>query len=297
MARRSTRSRAQPDVRILGGSSTIVGDGFHAFLRASWPAAIARLVAAYLTLNALFAIAYWRLGGIANARPGSFHDAFYFSVHTRGTIGYGSMYPTSEAANVLVVVESLTGLLVTALFTGLVFAKFGRTTARVVFIARAVIHPYDGVPTLMIRVGNERSNRIIDACFRMVMTRTERTKEGVTFYRMYDLPLARDRTMALTRSYTVMHAIGPGSPLFGYDPARMRAGEIEIDVTVTGLDDTTLQPVHSSQSYLDEEIVWGARPVDILDVGQDGSITLDLTRFHELVPTEPIEGFPYPTRD
>jgi inward rectifier potassium channel len=297
MASPPRRPRAQPNVRVLGGSGTIVGDGFHAFLRASWPAAIARLVVAYLALNALFGLAFWRVGGIANARPGSFRDAFYFSVHTLGTIGYGSMYPTSEAANVLVIVESVTGLLVTAVFTGLVFAKFGRTAARVMFIDRAVIHPHDGVPTLMIRVGNERSNRIIDACFRVVMTRTERTREGVLFYRMYDLPLVRERTTALTRSYTVMHAIAPGSPLYGYDPARMKSDEVEIDVTVTGLDDTTLQPVHSSQNYVDDEIVWGARPVDILTFAQDGSLTLDLHHFHDLVPTEPTEEFPYPQRE
>jgi inward rectifier potassium channel len=281
-------------VRILGGRTDFVGDGFHRFLRAPWPLAVARLVAAWLGLNALFAAAYLAVGGVANARPGSLRDAFYFSVQTMGTIGYGAMYPVSEAANALVVLESVTSLIATALATGLVFAKFGRTTAKVEFIERAPIHPYDGAPTLVVRVGNGRANQIVDAHFRVVFTRTERSREGHLFYRMYDLALVRERTTALTRTYTVMHTIGPTSPLFGYTPERLREDEGELAVTVSGLDDTTLQPVHATRTYLDHEIVWGARPVDILRFGDDGAMTVDLRRFHELEPTAPIDGFPYP---
>src|SRR5262249_19803344 len=149
---------------------------YHAFLVASWPAALSGIVVFYLGLNACFAIAYVLSGGIAEARPGSFADAFYFSIQTMGTIGYGTMHPASTAANLLVALESVTGLIVTALATGLVFAKFARSTARIAFARQAVIAPMDGIPTLMVRVGNQRGNHIIDAHVRIALIRTERTK-------------------------------------------------------------------------------------------------------------------------
>src|SRR5262249_30477771 len=152
----------------------------------------------------------------------------------------------------------------TALATGLVFAKFARTTARVVFTRQLVIAPMDGVPTLMLRVGNERSNQIMEAQMHLAMIRTERTKEGMIFYRTYDLPLVRSRQHALSRSWTVMHAITPGSPLYGQTPETLQAAEAELTATVAGVDDTSLQPVHAQKVYSDSEVLWGARHADIL---------------------------------
>jgi inward rectifier potassium channel len=281
-------------IRVVGARRRPIADFYHAFLRCSWWTALALIVLGYLALNGLFALGYLELGGVFGARPGSLADAFYFSIQTMGTIGYGAMYPVGRAANALVVAESVTGLIVTAVLTGLVFAKFSRTTGRLVFTREAVIAPMDGVPTLMVRIGNERSNQIMEAQIRLVMTRTERTIEGVTFYRMYDLPLTRDRTAALSRSWTVMHPITAASPIYGLTPAAMKACEIEVGVAVSGTDDTSLQPVHARKTYLDHEIVWGARHVDILSDDEDGGMTLDVRKFHDLVPTKPIAGFPYP---
>src|SRR5204863_9261444 len=121
------------------------------------------IVVLYFALNAAFAALYMAVGGIANARPGSFADAFFFSIQTMGTIGYGGMMPASRAANLVVSVESVVGLLVTALATGLVFSKFSRSAARIRFSRRVVITPMDGLPTLVFRVGNERSNFVVEA--------------------------------------------------------------------------------------------------------------------------------------
>lgn len=211
-----------------------------------------------------------------------------------GTIGYGAMFPETPAANMLVVVESVSSLIVTALATGLIFSKFSLTTSRLVFAKHAVIAPMDGVPTLMFRLGNQRSNRIIEATVRVSMVRTERTKEGMLFYRMYDLPLTRERSPALSRSWTAMHPIVPGSPLHGHTPTSLRSDEIEIFVTVVGVDDTSLQSVHARYKYTDEAVVWGARHADVLSEEEGGVIVLDLGRFHELTPTEKAPGFPYP---
>ena len=281
-------------VTVVGAPATTLRDFYHLFLRARWPAALAAIVGAYLALNAVFAVGYYVGGGVANARAESFFDAFCFSVQTMGTVGYGAMYPSSGAANVIVIAESVTSLIVTAVATGLVFAKFSRSTARVAFSAQTVIGPMDGVPTLMLRVGNERGNSILEATIRLSIIRTEKTKEGSTFYRMYDLRLTRDRSPAMARSWTVLHPIVADSPLFGATPESAEKDEIELVATLVGVDDTSLQPVHARRRYLASEIVWGARHADVLSEDEHGNVILDIRRFHDIVPTEPIDGFPYP---
>ena len=281
-------------MRVLGARRPPLRDLYHAFLRAPWPLALGAIVVAYLGLNACFAIGYRFLDGVHGARAGSFADAFYFSVQTMGTVGYGAMFPESRAANLLVVAESVSGLIVTALATGLVFAKFSLTTSRLVFAKRAVIGPMDGVPTLMLRLGNERQNRIIEAVVRVAMVRTERTMEGTVFYRMCDLVLTRERSPALSRSWTALHPITPASPLHGQTPASLKAQEIELFVTVVGVDDVSLQPVHARYKYTDQAIVWGARHADVLSEDLDGTLVLDLRKFQELTATEPTADFPYP---
>jgi inward rectifier potassium channel len=285
---------AEDEVRIIGAPRTPLRDAHYLFLRARWPVALGAIVLGYLGLNAVFAMLYLRVGGVAHARPGSFADAFYFSIQTMGTIGYGAMFPETPPANALMAVESVTGLIVTALATGLVFSKFSLATSRLVFARNAVIAPMDGVPTLMFRLGNERSNSIIEATIRVSMVRTERTREGMLFYRMTDLALTRERSPALSRSWTAMHPITPASPLHGQTPASLKSGEVELFVTVVGVDDTSLQPVHGRFKYTDEAVVWGARHADVLSEEEGGVIVLDLGKFHALTPTLPIEGFPFP---
>jgi inward rectifier potassium channel len=288
------RSPRAYKVKVIGAQHLYFRDAYHAFLRITWRAAIALIVVFYLGLNALFALAFMYSDGVVNAAHGSFIDAYYFSIQTMGTIGYGAMYPKGPAANALVIVESVSGLLITAVVTGLVFAKFSHPTARIVFCQTAVISPMDGVPTLMFRVGNERSNQIIDTHTRVVLMRTEITREGTKFYRMHDLVLTRERSPALTRGVTVMHPITPKSPLYGQTPESIRKDEVEIQISVMGLDDTSYQPVHAQSSYNETSIAWGARLADILSEDEEGDVILDLRKFHDIVPTLPQPGFPYP---
>jgi inward rectifier potassium channel len=284
----------QPVIQVIGAPRASWRDVYFQFLRISWTAALGGIVVAYLALNAVFALVYVFIGGVANARARSFWDAFCFSVQTMGTIGYGAMYPTSVAANAVVVAESVMGLIVTAVATGLVFAKFSRASARVVFSKHVVIGPMDGVPTLMLRVGNERGNSILEANIRVAITRTERLKEGTVFYRLYDLKLTRDRSPAMSRSWTVLHPIDEASPFFSATPESLKRDEVELMVTLFGTDDTSLQPVHARRQYLDGEILWGARHADVLSEDASGNLTLDVRKFDDVEPTKPIEGFPYP---
>jgi inward rectifier potassium channel len=269
-------------VIVLGGKPPGLRDLYHALLRIPWWGAFLVIVGGYFALNACFAALYLWSGGIANAQPGSYADAFFFSVQTMGTIGYGAMYPTTRFANWLVVFESVTGLVVTALATGLVFVRFSQTRPRVMFSKNAAISPQNGVPTLMFRVGNERRNLIVDSIFRLTLTRTTHTAEGVTIYRSEDLALVRDRAPALTRSWMVMHRIEPGSPLHGETAESLAACDAEVTAQLVGTDDTSLQPVHSSHTWMANEIIFGSRLADVVSETPDGNIVLDLNRFHDL---------------
>src|SRR5262249_32459979 len=171
------------------------------------------------------------------------------SVQTMGTIGYGAMYPASRAANVIVVLESIVGLLITALATGLVFVRFSLTRPRMVFSRYAAISLMDGVPTLMIRLGNDRSNQIYDAQIRLILTTTTRTAEGVPFYRSADLKLVRDRAPALARSWSILHRLDEQSPLHGQTPESLASVDAGLLLSVSGVDDTSLQAVHARWTY------------------------------------------------
>jgi inward rectifier potassium channel len=281
-------------IHVVGAPRERVRDLYHMFLRTSWPMALTAIVVAFLALNTFFAVLYDLVGGLQNARTGSFADAFFFSVQTMATIGYGGIHPVTRIANIVVVAEAVVGLLVTALATGLVFAKFSVSNARIAFAHKVVITPMDGVPTLMLRLGNERSNQILEATLRLTLLRTERTREGVTFYRMYDLKLTRERTQAFSRSWTALHIVDEESPLYGASPESLKRDEAELLCGVVGIDDVSLQPVHARHTYEPDNVVFGARHVDILTENGDGSITLDLRRFHDTIPTEPTPDFPYP---
>jgi inward rectifier potassium channel len=282
---------ADYQIQVIGDRPTPLRDFYHALLHLPWWVTIATITVAFVVANVIFACGYWATGGIAHA--GSFLDDFFFSVQTMGTVGYGAMYPESRGANLVVLAEAVTGLTLTALVTGLVFAKFSRSTARLRFTSEAVISPVNGLPSLMLRVGNQRGNRIVDAQIRLVLVRTERTKEGSTFYRNYDLKLQRERTLTLARSFNVVHPIDRDSPLHGCTPASFIADECELQVLIVGLDDVTMQTVHGGRQYLTNQVVWGARHRDVLSETGAGLLTLDLTKFDEKEATPPTPDFPY----
>ena len=285
--------RIPDDVVIVGESPRLGADLYHAFLRARWWASLLAIVVFFLAVNVVFAAVYTVVGGIENMREGSFLDAFFFSVHTMATIGYGSMYPATTLTNVLVVAEAIVGLLVTAMSTGLVFAKFSTPTSRLFFAPRAVISPVDGVPTLAFRIGNERGNFVVDADITVTLVRTVQTKEGVTQYQNLDLRLVRSRAPALARTWNVAHRIEPDSPLFGLGPSALEAQEIELTVSVSGTDEHTLQPVRARHRYTTDHILFGARYGDALRVLPDGRLELDVRKLHVIVPTESTPDFPY----
>jgi len=278
--------QAENEVEVVGAHRHPVRDAYHGLLSLGWLATFGVIAAGFLGLNAAFALAYLAMGGIAGAREGAFADAFFFSVQTMGTIGYGAMYPKSVAANVLVVAESVVGLVVTALATGLVFNKFSLSRSRVVFSREVTISPMNEVPTLSFRVGHDRSNSIVEAHVRVALLRTETTREGVSFYRMTDVALVRDRSPAMSRSWTVLHTINEQSPFHQATPASLAAEDVELVVTLVGTDDTSLQSVYARHRYTHDRIVFGVRHADMLRELPNGRVRVDVRRFHDLVAAE-----------
>ena len=270
------------DIVLVGEEPAFFRDLYHRFLLLPFSAALLTIAAALTGINTLFALLYWWLGGIANAEPASFLDAFSFSMQTLATIGYGAMYPKSDAAKIISNVEALTGLIATALSTGLLFTKFSMTRPTIRFTSNIVITPFNGVPTLMFRVGNERGNLIIDAQARLTMTSLTKTAEGGIFYNTVDLPLARDRSITFTRSWTLMHPITPGSPLYGLDAAEREAREIELNASISGTDDISLQLIHGRQKWETAQIREGYRMVDLMRTLPDGRLEADARRFDQV---------------
>ncbi len=279
---------------MVGARRTPLSDVYHHLLRAPWWLDLLALSGLFLLLNFLFALAYRATGGIAGADPGSIADHFFFSVQTMGTIGYGVMHPLSAAAEALVTAEVIVGVSLVAITSGILFAKFSVPRSRMTFAEWATISPLDGVPTLMFRLGNERASQVIEAIVRVVMVRTERTAEGVLYYRMRDLRLERDRSPALARSWTVLHTIDASSPLHGATPESLARDEVELMLTVVGIDETSAQNLHARHTYPHDRIRWGARHADMLSERADGSLLLDVREFHNVVATAPTKAFPYP---
>ncbi|MGC2413334.1 MAG: ion channel, partial [Stellaceae bacterium] len=261
------------------------GDLYHFMLRISWCSFLFGGVGLYILANAGFALLYLlQPRAIANARPGSVADAFFFSVQTMASIGYGQMYPATLYANLIMTLEAASGLLILALATGLVFARFSRPTARILFSRVAVIGPHNGRPTLSLRLANQRRNQILQAEVAATLVRDERTEEGVLIRRFYDLRLARTRSPVFALTFTVMHEIDKDSPLWGASAASLAAQNTELVVTASGIDETIAQRVHARTSYLPHEILWDHRFVDVIGWTDDGRRVINYRGFHDTVP-------------
>ena len=277
--------------RVLGVTHFHWSDFYHWLMTISWQQLWVIIISCYFVINTLFAFLYLGSnGGIANAKPGSFIDAFSFSIQTMATIGYGAMYPTNLYTHILVAIEVFIGLIGMAMITGLMFARFSLPTARVLFSKVAVISPYNGVPTLMFRIANQRHNWIVEAQVRVtVLLNEEVTPEGHSMRRFCDLKLIRSETPMLTLTWSVMHHIDEDSPLYGWsenDFKNINNQDIQFFVTLTGLDETVSQTIHTGHVYTLDKIIWHKRFVDVMYAGTDGKRYFDYSHFHDVLPLE-----------
>jgi inward rectifier potassium channel len=274
----------------MGAWYTYWSDPYHLFLTIPWWGFVGIIVIIYFLINALFACAYL-LGGdcLEGARPGYFSDAFFFSVQTLASIGYGAMHPTTFYANFVVTLEAIVSLLLVAVVTGIAFARFSHPKAKVLFSDRAIIAPYNGVPTLMFRIANERRNTIVEAQLQVYILVDEVTTEGQFMRRVTELKMIRQRTPALSLTWTAMHAIAPDSPLYGHDPASLLANNAQLQVSIIGIDEAVAYTIHARHTYATREILYDHRFVDIVVPQPNGDRYIDYRYFHSTFPI-PVPG-------
>jgi inward rectifier potassium channel len=288
---RSERT-ANTRVVLLGGREVIAegvrlnfwADISHRCMTASWPAFIAGAALVFVAFNAVFAAFYW-IGNqpISNVPGGAYIDYLYFSIETLSTAGYGDMHPQTHYGHFIATVELFTGIFSMSLMTGLIFARFSRPNARLLFADHPVISSHEGKPTLMIRFANERHNIIGNATARLWMLKNAVSMEGRSLRRFSELSLVQNEHPALALSWTLYHILDEQSPLYRLNADDLAASEVSLVVVVSGYDVVAAQIVHARKSYDYRDIRFGRRYADILDTTEDGRIRIDYGRFHETV--------------
>jgi inward rectifier potassium channel len=263
---------------------------YHTLLTISWPRLLTLISAFYVAVNLVFGALFWTLGpqalnGTSAAMPeGSYLRAFFFSVQTFGTIGYGQVGPVGLVPNLLVTLESLCGLISLALITGILFARFSRPTAAILFSRKALIAPFGEGKAFEFRITNRRTNQLIDLHARVLFSRIRR-QDGRAMRDYAELTLERQSVVFFPLAWTVVHVIDENSPLWGVTPEQMAADESEFLVLLEGTDETFAQRVHARTSYKPTEIVWNARFADMFDRrGLQDGLSIDIGRLHDYDP-------------
>ena len=260
---------------------------YHLLLTTSWTRFVGLLVGSYLLFNALFALAFLVCGpdALSGGGDAGFARAFFFSVETFSTIGYGVIGPVGMAANLVVTAEALVGLLWLALATGLLFARFSRPTAKILFSRSAVIAPYHGIKAFEFRIANARSSQLIDVEAKVVFARFEDVG-GRAVRRFYQLALERGSVSFFPLAWTIVHPIDESSPLRGLSRDDLRACDGEFLVLLSGVEETFAQRVHARSSYKCDEIVWDAKFSDILHHPRAHEVmTMDIGRLDFIEPS------------
>ncbi|HKP65550.1 MAG TPA: ion channel [Casimicrobiaceae bacterium] len=270
-------------VTKLGVGGFRWNDLYHVILSVSWPVFFSTAIGVYLIVNVVFALVYYVVGGVSNAT--TFLDYFFFSIQTLATVGYGNMSPATTPAHWIATAEIITGLLTIAIITSLVFARFSKPTARIVFSRLAVIVPYNDTPTLMVRVANQRGSYIFEAAASIALVCSERSLEGHTLRRFHKLKLERTRSPLFALTWLLMHRIDETSPMHGLTADDIAGGDMRLIVTLSGMDETFAANVTARHHYAHEDILFGHRFVDMFsEQGGPRDLHEDMRRFHEVEP-------------
>lgn len=276
------------DIFSEGLSNKVLQDLYHHFMTVSWTRLFATIIAFFLVFDLIFGCLYNAVPGcIANLNPPGFLGAFFFSVETLATVGYGDMHPQSLYGHVVAMGEIFVGVLMLAVITGIMFARFSRPRARFMFAKLAVVRPIDGKLTLMFRAANARQNVVQEASAVLRMLRDEVTPEGYRIRRIVDLPLLRSRHPVFSLGWNLMHAIDEASPLHLESAETLAATQTIFILSLSGTDETTGQVLMARAEYASEAIRWNQTFRDILQTQPDGSLHIDYAKFDEV---EPLPG-------
>jgi inward rectifier potassium channel len=251
----------------------------------TWTRFLLILAAGFLLVNVIFACAYLIIGieSLRGIEPnmGAFANAFFFSFHTLTTVGYGNVYPAGTWANIVSSLEAATGLMVFAIATGLLYGRFSRPSARIVYSKNAIIAPYQDGTSLQFRVTNARRNVLMNMEAHVLLMTVER-RDGELRRSFVDLPLERRGVYFFALTWTIVHPIDADSPLFGKTREDLAAQSAELLILLQGFDDTFSQVVHSRYSYRHDELIWGAKFIPAFKVDPKGDMVVEVDRINEL---------------
>ena len=265
-------------ITMQGVAGFDLRDTYHLIIAISWPRFLLVVVCAHLAFNIGFALLFMaRPDSIANMPPGSFADAFFFSVETSATVGYGDMHPVTFYGHAVCTAEIFVGIAFTALATGLLFVRFSRPKARIRFAENAVVASHAGQPTLMIRLANGRRGLLYDAAAHLALLLSIRGEHGELVRRLHELRLARSRLPIFTVTWTLMHRIDDDSPLHNYDAAQLLEHDAHLLVGIGGHDATLAAQVVATKGYSPSKILFGMRYADVFSFDAQGHPVADLS--------------------
>jgi len=285
--RRVIRKDGEFNVKRRGRS---LGD-IHPYLfllNMSWSAFLGLLFADFIAINLFFAYLYYRVGGIEQVRHagatafGRFLDAFFFSSQTLTTVGYGTIWPETPAANFIASLEAMVGLLGFAVATGFLVGRLSRPTARIGFSKTMVLAPYQDATSLQFRIVNRSVSNLMELEARMLLM-TVQPVEGRLERKYEVLALERPTVLFLPLTWTIVHVIDSESPLYGKTSADFEKLQAEFVILVNGVDDRFSQTVYARYSYRYDEIVWGAKFAQAFDIDSDGDLRLEVDRVSDIV--------------
>jgi inward rectifier potassium channel len=277
--------------RKIGVPSFDWRDPYHVALTLSWGAFAGAALAAILAINAVFALLYLaQPGAVQNLRPGDGFMAFFFSLETLSTVGYGEMAPVGLYGHMVAGAEIVVGMAFTAVMTGLVFVRFSRPRARFLFADNLVIASHNGRQMLMLRLANARASAMTSAQVTLGLVLAEVTEEGRPFQAVHGLPLVRSKMPIFPPAWTIMHVIDAASPLHGVGPERLRTTAARFYVAVEGHDTALQAVVQGMRTYDHADIAHGMRYVDMITLGEAGRSVADLSKLGALEPSPPAEG-------
>lgn len=282
------------NVRRVGQSFEAWLNLYNRLITIRWSTFIAMVFILYLILNLFFASLYYLIGvehlvGVNMSNPVSqFWDAFFFSAQSLTTVGYGRIAPVGFLASFVAAFEALSGLMLFAFITGLLYGRFSRPNPRILFSRNAIIAPYLDTNAFMFRMVNEKSNQIINMTVSLDFSRVEE-KNGVRNRQYYSLTLERSKVNFFPTNWTIVHAITEESPLYGETAESLAEVDAEFMISTEGVDDTFADVVHKRHSYFNDELIWGAKFKPMLDTNHDESYILDLRKIHnyDLVSLNP----------
>jgi inward rectifier potassium channel len=270
------------DPQIDGIKKSHINDIYYFFIESSWKRLFSILFTLYIISNCLFAAIYYFIPSSINGNEHiTFSDAFFFSVQTMSTIGYGALSPAGILTNIVVTIEAAFGLIGVATITGLIFAKLSKPNSKIIFSNNAIISKFNGQPCLSFRIGNGRGNDIVEAKINVTALIDEETVEGSYIRKVHDLKLTRNYTPFFKLSWSIFHPIDEQSPLYNLD---LSNGPLKfISITISGHDGTFSNTIYARQVYAPEDILENRYFKDIMSDLPDGRIKIDYTDFHTLV--------------